>query len=75
MIEIKDLLQQMQGIENRIRDLLDREQMKVEDIPDDEISTSERACAILNNIDLLDAALLGVRQATYALQDYEEVGE
>lgn len=75
MNKIEEIRVQLKRIHNQIVNLLDQEQMKAADIPDIGISTSEEANTILNNIDLLYAALRGVDSAEYVLADYKEAAE
>lgn len=72
MNKIEEIRVQLKRMHNQIVNLLDQEQMKAADIPDIEISTSEEANTILNNIDLLYAALRSVNNAEYVLADYKE---
>ena len=73
MNKIEEIRIQLKRMHNQIVNLLDQEQMKAADIPDIGISTSEEANIVLNNIDLLYAALRSVDNAEYVLKDYEEV--
>lgn len=70
---MEEIRKQLKRIHNQIVTALDREQMKAADIPDTEIAETEEANTVLNNIDLLYAALRSVDNAEYTLKDYEEV--
>ena len=73
MEEIRNLMQEMQTIENRIRDLLDQEQEKIVHVSDVGVLCSEWGCTVQNNIDLLNAAMRSAKGMSYVLQDYVEV--
>lgn len=73
MEETRNLMQEMQTIEDRIQKMLDQEQEKIVHVSDVDVLCSEWGCTVQNNIDILQSALRDMEGVRLTLNCYEEV--